>query len=168
MTLADRIVVLGPSGVQQIGPPMVLYDEPANIFVAGFIGSPKMNLVGGSLDHDGHLSMGAQVPLAWTNSAAAGQNVTVGIRPEHLVPDLRGSLRGNVMLVERLGAESYVHLDVPGVSQPLVVAIKGEPPLGDTPWAVRPLGGRLHVFGADGNRIDEPAVGLSASLSEVA
>lgn len=168
MTLADRIVVLGPSGVQQIGTPMVLYDQPANIFVAGFIGSPKMNLAGGRLDQDGGLSMGAQVPLAWTNAAAAGQDVTVGIRPEHLVPDLHGPLRGNVVLVERLGAESYVHLDVPGVSKPLVVAIKGEPPLADTAWAVRPLGGRLHVFGADGNRIDEPAVGLAASLSEVA
>ncbi|MES3020203.1 MAG: sn-glycerol-3-phosphate ABC transporter ATP-binding protein UgpC [Pseudomonadota bacterium] len=156
MTLADRIVVLGPSGVQQIGPPMVLYERPANVFVAGFIGSPKMNLVEGKVDDTGRLWMGGQ-PLAWERAGSHSQAVTVGIRPEHLVADSLGPVRGVVALVERLGAESHVHLDVPGLSRPLVVAVKGEPPRTDLPWAVRPMGGKLHVFGQDGRRIDEHA-----------
>ncbi len=171
MTLADRIVVLGPSGVQQIGPPMVLYERPANIFVAGFIGSPKMNLVAGRIGQSGSLSMGAQVPLAWNNAGAGAQEVTVGIRPEHLVPDANGPVRGTVVLVERLGAESHVHLDVPGLARPLVVAIGGEPPRADLPWAVRPLEGRVHVFGQDGRRIDDAAQALkneATGLPEVA
>jgi multiple sugar transport system ATP-binding protein len=153
MTLADRIVVLGPSGVQQIGAPMALYERPANVFVAGFIGMPKMNLVEGSIDARGGLSMG-QVACEWRNPAACGQGVTVGVRPEHLVPDPDGPLRGSVALVERLGAESHVHLDVAGLSKPLVVSIKVEPPAAGSAWAVRPVEGALHVFGADGMRID--------------
>ena len=173
MTLADRIVVLGPSGVQQIGTPMALYDQPANIFVAGFIGSPKMNLVDADVDESGLLSIGARVPLAWENADARGQRVTVGIRPEHLVADAQGPIRGTVVLVERLGAESHVHLEVQGLARPIVVAIKGEPPRADMPWAVRPVAGRLHVFGPDGRRIDDRAAALSngakpAGLSEVA
>jgi multiple sugar transport system ATP-binding protein len=165
MTLADRIVVLGPSGVQQIGTPMVLYEQPANIFVAGFIGSPKMNLVDGNVDAAGRLSIGAQLPLDWENAEARGQQVTVGIRPEHLVPDADGPIRGKVVLVERLGAESHVHLDVAGLSRPLVVAIKDEPPRDDIAWAVRPVAGKLHVFGHDGQRLEERAPGLFAGAS---
>ena len=94
MTLADRIVVLGPAGVQQIGAPMHLYDHPANVFVAGFIGSPKMNLVAGSLDADGRLRIGG-AGLDWPAPAGAQPGaVTVGIRPEHLVADPQGAIQG--------------------------------------------------------------------------
>ncbi|SFU27747.1 ABC transporter ATP-binding protein [Pseudoduganella namucuonensis] len=151
MTLADRIVVLGPTGVQQIGAPMALYEEPANIFVAGFIGSPKMNLIEGAIDAGGRLTVGAGLALAWEGGAA--QAVTVGIRPEHLVADADGPIRGTVLLVERLGAESHVHLGVKGLERPLVVAVKEDPPRDDTIWAVRPVAGRVHVFGPDGRRM---------------
>jgi multiple sugar transport system ATP-binding protein len=144
MTLADRIVVLGPNGVQQIGSPMQLYERPANVFVAGFIGSPKMNLVDGGA-------------LALPGVRAAGAKVTVGIRPEHLVEDARGPIAGKVILVERLGAESHVHLSVPGAPRPLVVAVKGEPPAIDSPWSVAPLPGCVHLFDADGKRIEPVA-----------
>ena len=171
MTLADRIVVLGPSGVQQIGAPMALYERPANVFVAGFIGMPKMNLVDGSVDARGSLSLGG-VALDWNNAAACGQAVTVGIRPEHLVPDPDGAIRGTVALVERLGAESHVHLEVAGLSRPLVVSVKAEPPAGGSLWAVNPVEGRLHVFGPDGTRIDPQlpaATGIQRNgMSEVA
>jgi multiple sugar transport system ATP-binding protein len=153
MTLADRIVVLGPSGVQQVGAPMALYERPANVFVAGFIGMPKMNLVDGSIDAHGRLAMG-DVSLAWHHAAACGAKVTVGLRPEHLVPDAGAAIRGTVALVERLGAESHVHLDVPGLSRPLVVSIKTEPPAPGSDWAVAPADNALHVFGPDGARID--------------
>jgi multiple sugar transport system ATP-binding protein len=153
MTLADRIVVLGPTGVQQVGAPMALYERPANVFVAGFIGMPKMNLVDGAIDVQGRLALGG-VPLDWRHQAAAGMEVTVGVRPEHLVPDAAGPLRGVVALVERLGAEAHVHLDVAGLSRPLVAAIRDAPPLPGSAWAVAPADGALHVFGPDGKRIE--------------
>jgi len=158
MTLADRIVVLGPAGVQQIGAPMHLYDRPANVFVAGFIGSPRMNLVAGTLEAAG-LRIGA-VCLPWQAQAGTGRNhaastgVTVGIRPEHLVADPDGAIHGDVLLVERLGAESYVHLTVAGLDQPLMVVVRGEPPPAGSRWRVSPAAGRLHVFDQQGLRIE--------------
>lgn len=153
MTLADRIIVLSPNGVQQIGAPMALYEDPANMFVAGFIGSPKMNLVDGRIGDDGRLWIGNGIQVNWCARQAAGRRVTVGMRAEHLAPDPNGTIRGNVILVERLGAESYVHLDVPGLERPLVVAVAGEPPRDDAVWAVQPQQGRVYVFGADGRRV---------------
>ncbi|HEX8602416.1 MAG TPA: sn-glycerol-3-phosphate ABC transporter ATP-binding protein UgpC [Pseudoduganella sp.] len=179
MTLADRIVVLGPAGVQQIGAPMHLYDRPANVFVAGFIGSPKMNLVPGTLDAAGFLLVGG-CRLPWS-AAAGGQagQVTVGMRPEHLVPRPDGAIRGEVLLVERLGAESYVHLAVPGLDKPLMVVVQGEPPAARAAWAVSPAPGTLHVFDGAGLRMEgqgvAPAPGIEnqstagpAGISEVA
>jgi multiple sugar transport system ATP-binding protein len=155
MTLADRIVVLGPTGVQQTGAPMALYERPANVFVAGFIGMPKMNLVDGAIDAHGRLAL-AGVPLDWRG--LAGTRVTVGLRPEHLVPDAAGPIRGVVALVERLGAESHVHLDVAGLSRPLVVSVKDAPPAPGSTWAVAPADGALHVFGPDGARMENKSI----------
>src|SRR5450830_1273012 len=159
MTLADRIVVLGPAGVQQIGAPMHLYDRPANVFVAGFIGSPRMNLVAGSLEAAGlHIGaaclpwQAAQVDTVRNHAPSIG--VTVGIRPEHLVADPDGAIHGDVLLVERLGAESYVHLTVAGLDQPLMVVVRGEPPPAGSRWRVSPAAGRLHVFDQQGLRIE--------------
>ena len=161
MTLADRIVVLGPTGVQQIGSPMQLYERPANVFVAGFIGSPKMNLVEGRVQ-GGAVAIGEACVLAGCGAPmhGLGQQLTVGIRPEHLAEDAHGPIRGKVVLVERLGAESYVHLSVAGIAKPLVVALKGEPPRVDAPWAVAPQAGQVHLFDTEGGRIeavDNPA-----------
>ena len=153
MTLADRIVVLGPSGVQQIGTPMFLYRQPANIFVAGFIGSPRMNLVEAVVQDGATVKLGG-LALPWPNAGVAGQAVTAGVRPEHLLPDPSGPIRGTVLLVDRLGAESYVHLGVAGLARPLVVAIKEDPPREDSSWAVRPAEGCLHLFDAEGLRIE--------------
>ncbi len=175
MTLADRIVVLGPAGVQQIGAPMHLYQKPANVFVAGFIGSPKMNLFPALLTASGALQAGA-AQLAWQETSSAGAGaVTVGIRPEHLVDDANdrgdgnaaGAIEGEVLLVERLGAESYVHLAVPGLDKPLMVVVRGEPPASGTRWRVRPLDGRLHVFDQAGQRI-EPQGGIHQTNAGVA
>ena len=157
MTLADRIVVLGPAGVQQIGAPMHLYDKPANVFVAGFIGSPKMNLFSATLAASGQVEIGS-ARLAWqTPSGAQPVPVTAGIRPEHLRADPAGAIEGEVLLVERLGAESYVHLAVAGLDKALMVVVQGEPPAAGKRWRVSPVPGRLHVFDQAGLRMEAPA-----------
>jgi len=154
MTLADRIVVLGPSGVQQIGAPMHLYDQPANVFVAGFIGSPRMNMLAGRVDAGGQLWLGA-LRLNWRAPAGmAAGDVTVGIRPEHLAAEPNGAIEGRVLLVERLGAESYVHLQVAGLEKPLMVVVRGEPPATGAAWRGGAVAGRLHVFNQEGRRVD--------------
>ncbi|BBK44748.1 sn-glycerol-3-phosphate import ATP-binding protein UgpC [Allostella vacuolata] len=114
MTLADRLIVMNAGRVEQIGTPITLYEDPATLFVAGFLGSPAMNFLSGSVSADGRsvaLPGGVTAPLAATHGAAAGRPVTVGIRPEHL--DLAGDAPPTatikVDLVELLGADTIVH-----------------------------------------------------------
>jgi multiple sugar transport system ATP-binding protein len=76
------------------------------------------------------------------------------MRPEHLVADPQGAIQGEVILVERLGAESYVHLAVAGLAKPLMVVVKGEPPAANVAWRVSPMAGRVHVFDEGGLRIE--------------
>jgi len=119
MTLADKIVVLNQGNVAQIGSPLELYHYPQNLFVAGFIGSPKMNFVPGEISaiNGQHLGValadGAEQRLhVEPGSVQTGAKVTLGIRPEHLREDADGAvqLQGTVDLVERLGDVSYVYL----------------------------------------------------------
>lgn len=127
MTMADKIVVLNAGRIEQVGSPMELYNAPVSPFVAGFIGSPKMNL------YDG---------------AAAGEACgTYGIRPEHLrltadAPRWTGKVRH----VERLGADTVVYLDVPGLGE-MVVRTDGDanPSVGSA-QGVSPLSGRDFRF----------------------
>jgi multiple sugar transport system ATP-binding protein len=93
MTLADRIVVLNDTRVEQIGAPMELYNKPANIFVAGFIGSPKMNFIDAEL-------------------LGRPDAVTIGIRPEHItLGHENGDIEGRISHIEHLGGETNVYLD---------------------------------------------------------
>ena len=127
MTMADKIVVLNGGRIEQVGSPMDLYNAPVSSFVAGFIGSPKMNLYPGE---------------------AAGERCgTYGIRPEHLrltkdTPRWTGTVRH----VERLGADTLIYLDVPGLGE-MVVRTDGDtnPTIGST-QAVMPLPGRDFRF----------------------
>jgi multiple sugar transport system ATP-binding protein len=111
MTLADRIVVLEAGEVRQVGTPIELYQHPANRFVAGFIGSPKMNFLPAALPK------GIHIP---------GEVTEVGVRPEHLLLGGSGDavVEGPVLTVERLGAENWVYLDL-GLEEPLVVKHSG-------------------------------------------
>ena len=121
MTLADKIVVLEAGEVRQTGSPMELYHRPANLFVAGFIGSPKMNFLAGTIASAGQgaltvalpgdVRLSAPVTLA---GAAAGSAITVGVRPEHLAPAADGPLTGKVEVVERLGPETLVNATLAG------------------------------------------------------
>jgi multiple sugar transport system ATP-binding protein len=95
MTMADKIVVLNAGRVEQVGAPVDLYNRPANLFVAGFIGSPKMNFITG--------------PMAEKRGAG-----TIGIRPEHIViGNGANSLAGTVRIAEHLGSDTFLHVDVP-------------------------------------------------------
>ncbi|WP_274631255.1 ABC transporter ATP-binding protein [Arvimicrobium flavum] len=107
MTMADRIVVMQSGRIEQVGTPLELYDRPANTFVAGFIGSPAMNFLPGTVTGSGvALEDGTLLPgLATT--AAVGTKVTVGIRPEHFEPAAHG-LSGEVLTIEPTGAETQV------------------------------------------------------------
>ena len=114
MTMADRIVVMHDGIVEQIGEPLELYDRPRNVFVAGFIGSPAMNFVKGSLRADAGKAEfvaegGLRFPVANLPATAAGKAVTFGVRPEHLVitPD---GIPVEVVIVEPTGSETQVNV----------------------------------------------------------
>ncbi len=134
MTMADKIVVLNAGRIEQTGTPMELYDRPASTFVAGFIGSPRMNLVPG---------------------AAVGETcATFGIRPEHLrLSHGGGQWQATVRAVERLGADSIVHLTGDGTAD-LVARIPGGDPIaiGDR-VGLTPDAARIRRFDANGRAI---------------
>jgi multiple sugar transport system ATP-binding protein len=117
MTMADRIVVLQDGHVEQVGAPLELYDTPANLFVATFIGSPSMNLIKGKVKIvNGEAFVetpGAMLPVAAGHDVREGQEVTYGIRPEHLELADDG-FEGKVGVVEPTGSEPMVFVHVGG------------------------------------------------------
>jgi len=117
MTLADRIVAMHGGVVQQVGSPLELYDRPANLFVAGFIGSPGMNFLDATYTGDGaKLKDGTLVSLLEPLKLAAGTKVTLGIRPEHVVLSSNPSdMAANVELIEPTGFGIILHLSLHGL-----------------------------------------------------
>jgi multiple sugar transport system ATP-binding protein len=120
MTMADRIVVLNAGRIEQVGTPLELYDRPATRFVAGFIGSPAMNLADGTVVRAAdavalHTDSGARWPLPAAAQPFVGARATLGVRPEALGLDEHGALEGRVTVIERLGPLSYVFVDTGGV-----------------------------------------------------
>jgi sn-glycerol 3-phosphate transport system ATP-binding protein len=112
MTLADRLVVMNAGNVDQIGPPLDLYERPETVFVAGFIGSPAMNLVAGRLQPGGVAIGDLILALDGARGGQAGEPgrpVTVGLRPEHLDLAGDGPITLKTELLERLGADTIVH-----------------------------------------------------------
>jgi len=112
MTLANRMIVMNAGRAEQIGTPMQVYEDPQTQFVAGFIGSPAMNFIGGRIEGGGTVSLDGV--SARTSSAAArdaGRAVVVGIRPEHLEPSRpeEATVAGKVEMVEMLGADMLIH-----------------------------------------------------------
>jgi len=135
MTLADRICVLRDGRVEQIGTPLELYEKPNSLFVAGFIGSPKMNFLTGSYSEP----FGAH---------------TVGLRPEHLAIVAEGGhWTGRVIHSEILGSDTYVYIDL-GLEEPLVVRESGVAARksGET-LSVSPLGDDIHRFDEKGRAV---------------
>ena len=129
MTLADKIVVLNAGRVAQIGKPLELYHYPANRFVAGFIGSPKMNFLPVKVTGTAIDQVQVELPnrqRIWLpidgSGVQTGSNMSLGIRPEHLLPsDIADvTLSGEVQLVEQLGRETQIHIQIPALRQNLV------------------------------------------------
>src|SRR5512132_1329417 len=145
MTLADRMIVMNAGVVEQVGRPIDVYEDPASLFVAGFIGSPAMNFLPGRREGDA-VDVGGdiRVPLPPELRAKAADAVTVGVRPEHLVPgEGAGPLfRFVVETVEALGADSMVHGALGGGT--LVARVDGH---------VTPRPGASMVFSARPNKL---------------
>ncbi|WP_374626196.1 ABC transporter ATP-binding protein [Devosia sp.] len=132
MTLADKIVVLNAGVVQQIGSPLELYHRPANIFVAGFIGSPKMNFLKATIEgidatsvKVGNADFGSMVLPRAGVSASVGDDVTVGLRPHHMGDRGNRQLGGRVVLVERLGNETLAAVELKS-GQQVIAALPGD------------------------------------------
>jgi ABC-type sugar transport system ATPase subunit len=158
MTLADRIVILNNGVVEQQGLPLDLYEKPANRFVAGFLGQPKMNLLQATATAAGagiEFRLTADGPAIAARPAGAGfapgQTVELGIRPDAFTLKETGGLNASIVLVERLGGSSLVHARVEGLSNLITVELpgtyQGTP---QTPIRLGVAADRIHVFGSDG------------------
>ena len=158
MTMADKIVVLRDGRIEQVGAPLDLYNKPANRFVAGFIGSPRMNFLDAVLSGsdaisiDGLPPVGLAAPLTSKPGVSA---ITYGIRPEHvrLVDQADGTLPATAASVEQLGSESYLYCQLPG-GQALTVHHPGQTTArrGDTVH-LRFEAEAAHLFADDGTTI---------------
>ncbi len=140
MTLADKIVVMNKGRVEQVGHPLDLYNQPASLFVAGFIGSPQMNFITGAL-------------------AARYGATTVGLRPEHLTPEAGGSIKGHLKHAEKLGNETFAYVDA-GPMGEITARLDGT--LSSMPGDPIELGfapEHLYRFGANGRRLEANNVG---------
>jgi multiple sugar transport system ATP-binding protein len=169
MTMGDRVAVLKDGLLQQVDTPRRMYDHPNNVFVAGFIGSPAMNLLDVPV-LDGGVKFGAGThPVAREHLAEAGDTVTVGVRPEDVELTTEGNgLPVTVDVVEELGADAYVygstelqqHVTEAGESaadKPFIARVDGRrpPQKGETVY-VAPKQGHVHMFNATtGERIGD-------------
>ncbi|MEO7223010.1 MAG: ABC transporter ATP-binding protein, partial [Devosia sp.] len=137
MTLADTIVVLRMGVIEQVGSPMELYHKPANQFVAGFIGSPRMNFI----------------PAGQVSGIDLKGAATVGVRPEHVLVDANGPLKGVIRTVENLGAVSYAYAALPDETLVTIVLPPDHSVSVDQPLAVGIVPGRAYLFDASGKTI---------------
>ena len=153
MTLASRIAVMNKGVIQQLGTPEQIYDDPANLFVAGFIGSPGMNFLRGDLTEGSFLAPSAHVPQAGRGSA---KDVVLGVRPECLAigaPSASAAMNGEVYAFELTGESTLVTVDVGGTH----VCVRGGRRLrcreGET-VGIELIPGQFHLFdGTTGERI---------------
>lgn len=151
MTMADRIVIMKDGYIQQVGTPAEVFHQPANIFVAQFIGAPSMNLL------DGRATAGAvEVAgrrIARDTGLAQNAALTVGIRPDDLrVCDGAASFEGRVLLLEPLGAETLVYVDI-GAQEVVARADGRSPPRVGAQVHLSVAAENLHLFDADGKAI---------------
>ncbi|MEQ8355610.1 MAG: sn-glycerol-3-phosphate import ATP-binding protein UgpC [Kiloniellaceae bacterium] len=159
MTMADRLIVMNAGHAEQIDSPMEVYERPATLFVAGFIGSPSMNFLPAQISEDGTgLTLGGGRHLALPGgglSGMAGRRVTLGVRPEHLhaANDAAAAFGLQVQLVETLGADILAHGVLQGSGEALTLRLPGSVSLseGDNLELVTDPGA-LHLFDPDSGR----------------
>ena len=155
MTMGDRVAVLRDGVLQQCAPPRELYRSPANVFVAGFIGSPAMNLFTVPVV-DGAVSVGGLLVVPPRDIASSAAEVVLGVRPEHFVLD-DGGVEFEVDLVEELGADTYLYgrFTAPGANRRSVTArIAGDNAVQRNDRVrLRPDPEQVHFFSTDGGRL---------------
>jgi ABC-type sugar transport system ATPase subunit len=163
MTMADKIVVMRAGNIEQVGPPLELFNKPANKFVAGFIGSPSMNFFHGRVisakdaAYEVMLENGAQFTFTAKNSKLAeGDEVDLGVRPEDLQPGTggHGTMAGTATAVERLGAQTYVYLRSP-IDESMIIHHAGDLDVQsgekiDVSFDLK----SCHLFGPDEQRVE--------------
>lgn len=161
MTLADKIVVLQGGIIEQMGSPLELYHHPRNIFVAGFIGSPKMNFIpvtvsavtdsGATVRLPGDATV--MIPVK-PKTLSVGDRATLGIRPEHLRLDANNpSINGEVLVVERLGGETYLYIRITG-GETIILQTDGDNPVQLHDFVPISINGELcHLFDQSGEAI---------------
>ena len=152
MTMADVIVILRDGHIEQSGSPLDVYDHPANLFVAEFIGSPAMNLLHGVAELNGaeaaiRLQNGVALPLPLTAKVEAGQNIIFGIRPEHLKIVPGGILKAEVQVLEPTGPEIHIFAHAAGKEVCVITSERIAIPHGTT-IELSPVRERSHVFDA--------------------
>lgn len=148
MTMADRIVIMKDGHIQQVGTPAEVFHQPANIFVAQFIGAPSMNMLPAQVKAGKLLVAGRAVDLA--SDLAEGSELTVGIRPDDLtVSDGPGLFEGTISVLEPLGSETLAYVDIGG--REVVAQADGRtPPALGTKVQLTVDPANMHIFGADG------------------
>ena len=159
MTLGDRLLVLHQGRTAQLATPMEVFEQPADTYVAGFIGAPAMNFLPARLTRDGtaaRLDAGPEIGFAdGPRPGPDGRRLTIGIRPEHLIPDPTG-LPFLVDLIEPLGSETLMHGRLAGhADNPLVLKLAGHAPPGQIGIRLNPA--HLHVFDAETGQRLPPA-----------
>ncbi len=157
MTMADKIVVLQSGEVEQVGSPLELYHHPVNLFVAGFMGSPRMNLLpatvtavdqaGVAVAGPGGISVHAPVSYGTLREGAA---VTLGVRPEHLFIDPNGSINGHALIAERLGGLTLLHVELQDKTIVVVQTDGADSTRVHEPVRLSLAPAHCHVFGPDG------------------
>jgi len=150
MTLAQRMIVMNAGRAEQIGTPMEVYQNPATVFVAGFIGSPAMNFIEGKSEGDGRIQLEGSGVLVVPKAPPAGRKLTIGIRPEHLTPckPSEANLVGSVEMIEALGADTLIHVAVAGHT--IIARLpNGTPAEIGEPIALAADRDRIYLFDAD-------------------
>ncbi|MBB4063716.1 ABC transporter ATP-binding protein [Gellertiella hungarica] len=146
MTMADKIVIMRNGYIEQAGSPLEVYDNPDNLFVAEFIGSPSMNLIEGRVEGGRFVSKGGTaIALPAGCKAGEGQAVVLGIRPEHTHPDPAGALEARVGVVEPTGPETHIYFELDGRDICAVTRERTGVKPGD-PIRLRLDADRIHLF----------------------
>ncbi len=156
MTMADRIAVLNAGKVEQYASPLELYDRPKNIFVATFIGSPKMNILD-VISHEGDalvLKGGNRLPIPGLGHRQSSEPKSLGIRPEHIECSVENGLwKGIVALEEQLGSDAFLYVDVPGMGQLTVRGVGQRGIRAGQEVFLTPSLPHCHVFNVAGERL---------------